>query len=160
MQVYSNTNPRFKCRQHYLLINSEHKSMAGFVATCFSWRYPKVKNNSYVDFQTKKSPMLEIWRSKRLSIRLWIIRLQLRRCKPLRTLCKGKQNAHAQQTVNCHSRHIIAASLWVDTQSKLLCQKVKASLSFHVTLTSASGVSEYHTAPLIASILLYLKIVQ
>lgn len=34
---------------------------------------------------------------------------------------------------------------------------MKASNSFHVTLANASGVSKYHTVPLIASILLYLK---
>lgn len=65
-----------------------------------------------------------------------------------------------KQTVNCHSHHIIAPSLWVYIQSKSLFQKMKASHSFHVTLASASGVSKYHTGPLIASILLYLKILQ
>lgn len=39
-------------------------------------------------------------------------------------------------------------------------RKMKASHSFHVTLANASGVSKYHTGPLIASILSYLKILQ
>ncbi len=36
---------------------------------------------------------------------------------------KASKNPHAQQTVNCHSHHIIAPSLRVYTQSKFPCQK-------------------------------------
>ena len=77
-------------------------------------------------------------------------------------LSEGKQNPHAPQTVNCHPHHVGARSPWIYTQSesplKERKKKKKASHSLYVTLASASGVSKYHTGPLIASILSYLKI--
>lgn len=63
---------------------------------------------------------------------------------------------HKLSTVTLITSVIRASGSW----SKFLCQKMKASQSFHVTLANASGVSKYHTTSLIASILSYLKIVQ
>lgn len=98
-------------------------------------------------------------KSGRFFISYNLIFLHLYGYKLCWTLCKGKQNPHACQTVDCHSHHIIALCLWVYTQSQFLCHKWKHH-TLSVTLANASGVSKYQTQRLIASIFLYLRAVQ